>query len=434
MTKDMTAGLKPGDVVEVTVDRLGRQGDGVAETAEAQLYIPLTLPGDRLRARVEKRVGGGFRATIVGPVRRQGHPRPADCGHFADCGGCAVQHVPEDLYADWKRGMVEAALRHRGLDGIEVAAVVSVPPGARRRAELKAVRLPGRKGVKFGFMGRNSRRIVDVSHCPVLVPGLTALIGPVRDMLLELLAPRRTAAVHLTWTDSGADMVITLEETPDGEALSLLAGFAEAADIARLTWQGPRSEPELVALRRPPTVSFGGIAVTPPAGGFLQPTVEGEAILARAAAQAASGAGKVADLFCGCGALSLPLAHEAAVEAFDDDQAAVEAINQAVKLVQGVRPFAARCRDLFRNPVRADELAGFGAVLLDPPRAGAIAQVKELAGSGVPVVVMASCNPGTFARDARVLVDGGYNCRLVTPVDQFIWSPHIELVATFHRL
>ncbi|MGE4221308.1 MAG: class I SAM-dependent RNA methyltransferase [Alphaproteobacteria bacterium] len=421
--------------VEATVAALGAQGDGIAEVGGQRLYIPFAAPGDRLRVTPGAPRGDGREARIVRMLAPGPNRIDPACPHFGLCGGCALQHLSPTAAADHKRGLLQRALAHRGLDA-PVAETVAIPPGTRRRVSFAFRR--GRTPV-LGLNRRASQEVFDLSACPVLHPDLTALVAPLRRALAPLAALGRQADLRLTRTDSGIDMLLVPERprAPDLDTRMTLAELAETNDLARISWQadprrgGPAIEP--IAARRAPRVTFGDVTVRIPADAFLQPSVEGERALAGLAAAAIENAPhpvrRIADLYAGCGSLSFPLARLAPVHAVEGDATMLAALSGA----RGTRPMTTEVRDLARRPLLATELAGFDAVVFDPPRAGARTQAAEIAASRVPTVIAVSCNPATMGRDLRLLVDGGYRIERAVPVDQFPWSAHVEAVAVLRR-
>ncbi len=409
----------------VVIDHLGGLGDGVAQSASGRLHIPFTAPGDRAQIALT-----GKDAAKLTTLLEPGPARVAPpCRHFGRCGGCALQHLQAGFTADWKRSRVVAALARAGLGDVAVGEIVSVPPGTRRRATLAANRAG--KSVLLGFAERGSHRLVDLRECWILRRELVALIAPLRERLPPLLDAGESADIALTWTDVGADFVLIRRRPLTLADRETLAAFAEANDLARISWRPAPSAPaEPVAARRSPVIRFGDLAVAFPPGAFLQPSIEGQAELTKLVLNAVAGSkGTVLDLFSGLGTFAGPVAKTASVSAFDSDKAAIGALRAAA----GGRPIQAIERDLFREPLMGRELSGFAAAVIDPPRAGAQAQVRALADGGIPLIVYVSCNPITFARDAAILADGGYRLDHVTPVDQFQWSPHIELAGIFRR-
>jgi 23S rRNA (uracil1939-C5)-methyltransferase len=422
-----------GRQVELTVEQLGARGDGVAHIDEQAVFLPITLPGDRVVARISGERAGGLKAEVVELLELGPNRVEAPCPHFGPCGGCTVQHLdPAAPYSDWKRGLVVQALQHRGFDAGLVRPLRRIEPGSRRRMSL-TVLMQGKKAL-LGFNGRESHMIVDLQTCLLVTPRLRALLAPLRAALAERLAPRERAEVVATETGTGLDLLITCAARLDLQAREAWAAFAEAEDLARLSWRHPEEESEPLAVRRAPKVTFAGVAVEPVAGGFLQPSVAGEQLLTELVMGLIPGdVDTVADLFCGCGTFTFPLARVARVHAVESDARALAALWAGARRGDFANRITVEQRDLTRQPVLADELDGGDCVVFDPPRAGARDQVIELAGSSIPTIVAVSCNPNTFGRDARILVEGGYELTEVTPVDQFPWSGHVELVAGFKR-
>ncbi len=414
----------------ITIDRLGGQGDGIALVEGRTVYVAYGVPGDRLRVRLGKPRGQGLTAAILaveqaGPARRE-----PPCVHFGRCGGCALQHVDDGLYAEWKRGRVVEALRQQGLGEAPVAPLVRTPAGRRRRIAL-AARM-GKGGALLGFHAHESHDIVDLRECHVMLPALAALIPPLREMLGRELRAGAKAEVTATATATGIDLLIRADHQPGRDSRVELADFAGAQKLARLSWQAGKEEPEPVAQLRTPQVLFGGVAVDPPPGAFLQASAEAEQAMADLVVGAVGGAKRIADLYAGCGTFTFPLAKTAKVHAVEGDKDSLAALSAAARR-GAIGRITSERRDLTRNPLQPDELKPFDAVVFDPPRAGARAQAEMLAKSRVPTVVAVSCDPGSFSRDARILVDGGYRLESVTPIDQFVWSAHLEIVAVFRR-
>jgi 23S rRNA (uracil1939-C5)-methyltransferase len=346
------------------------------------------------------------------------------CPHFGTCGGCSLQDLAPADYAAAKRAAVQNALMKAGVSA-EVLAPVIVSPRSRRRAVFKIKSLP--QGLHIGFHAAKSHTVIDMHHCDVLTPGLFALVGSLRQRLEPLFGVGEAAELHVTETDTGFDCTFRwragLTAALTAELTSALSGLG----IARLTMGR-----DLVFEQVVPAVTLGGVSVALPPNPFLQSTREGEAALQEAVLKIAGKAKAVADLFSGVGTFALPLAHKGRVHAVEQDKAALQALAQAAK-APSLKPVSTEPRDLFKLPLTPAELNGYDAVVLDPPRAGAQAQVSALAKSQVPVIAYVSCDAASFARDAAILVKGGYRPGPVTPIDQFLWSSHIELVGGFHR-
>lgn len=428
---------------EVVIESLGGRGDGIAsldgDGPARPVFVPATVPGDRVRLRLTGERGGAYRGAVV-ELLEAGPGRVAPpCPHFGPCGGCALQHWEAARYADWKAGLLDRALARRGLADAAIRPMVRIAPGTRRRADLVAKRsLKDRSGdrVRLGFRERASHAVVDLETCLLLTPGLVALLPPLRAVLGALLPAGAEAQATVMESEAGLDLLLALPASPDLQTREALAGFAERQDLARLACRTPDGAPEPIALRRPPQVTFGGVPVVPPPGGFLQPSAAGEAALTEALLRALpDAASPVADLYAGCGTFSFAMAAQAArrVHAVEGDAAALSALQGAAQAAGLAARVSSETRDLERRPLSPEELKAYAAVVFDPPRAGAKSQAEAIARSAVPWVVAVSCNPNTFARDARILVDGGFALLEATPIDQFPWSGHLELVALFRR-
>jgi len=412
----------PSEVVELTIDAVGAQGDGVA----GKLFVPLTLPGERVRARAE-----GDRAEVLEILAASPERVTPACPHFGECGGCALQHWASAPYLAWKVEQIRLALARVRLE-TEILAPFAAAPGTRRRLALHA-RREGRAAV-VGFKARRSWRLAAIQACAIADPRLVAALPALRRIAEPFLEhPKSAPTLHVTQTLTGLDIDVTGVERRSGGGLSAdarlrAAEAAAEADVARVTLAG-----EAVYAARSAQVAMGGACVDLPAGAFLQATPQAEAAMTAFAVAAASGARSAADLYCGVGAFTFPLATIAPVLAADAAAPAVGALVSATASAPGLKPITAQARDLERRPILAHELRGVDVVLFDPPRAGAAAQCIEIGRSAVARVIGVSCNPATFARDARTLADAGFRLDRLLPVDQFLWSPHIELVGVFSR-
>lgn len=389
----------------VEVTSLGAKGDGLSEAGA----IAYTLPGDIVE-----------NGRIATPSPHRVTP---ECRHFGTCGGCLLQHASDEFMAAWKTGIVTQALRSRGLPET-IARIHSSPARARRRAVFSGRRT--KKTVQLGFFARGSDVLVPISECPLIVPEIEQAFEALKAVVR--LAATRNSVVKLAvaTSDAGLDVAVTGAVVLERSGLEALAEIGSG--FARVSWNG-----EVVLMRAPPSRRFGLAAVTPPAGAFLQATQDGEAALVDAVLRNVGAVDKVMDLFAGCGTFALPLAASAHVHAVEFEPDMVAALDAGWRQAPGLKRVSVEARDLFRRPMLAPELKGYDAVVLDPPRAGAAAQVAELAHSDVSRVVHVSCNPVTFARDAGSLVDAGFELYEVEVVDQFKWSPHVELVGSFTR-
>ena len=411
-------------VERLDIDHVGHFGDGVATVDGGNVYVPYTLGGETVEV-----------ATVHGhPDRRRllavEHASPERiapfCQHFGICGGCAIQHWEAEAYRAWKRNLVVETLAHAKL-ACEVAPLIDAHGAGRRRITLHA-RMGTHDVLKVGFAAANSHEIVPVDRCPVLDPALDGALEAAWALAEPLLPTGKPLDIQITASETGLDVDVRGSGPLPSAMIATLSRLAETHRLARLTRHG-----ELVLMRIPPTITIGAAHVTLPPGSFLQATIAGEETLAALAIEHCKRAKHISDLFCGVGPFALRLAAKSRVTAFDSDANAVAALQKAAMATSGLKPVKAEARDLFRRPLMPQELRDYDAVVFDPPRQGAQAQATQLAASKIPLVVAVSCNVATFARDARILIDGGYRLEAVTPVDQFRHTPHVELVAKFRR-
>jgi 23S rRNA (uracil1939-C5)-methyltransferase len=407
--------------LEVEILRLGTQGDGVAEGPDGPIFVPFALPGELVAI---KPSADGKHAELLDVLVRS--PERADpiCPHFGLCGGCTLQHLEEGAYLELKREQVVQALRSRGLE-TDVEPVRAVPVGSRRRAALTLGR--NQQGLALGYRRARSHDLIDIDVCPVLSPRIVKRLPKLKVALAPLLGRKAEARVGVTETETGLDLVIEGLRPPEA-ALARLAGDAAKLGVARITVDGDAFLPGVL-----PTVRFASAEVRLPAGAFLQTSAEAETVMTALVCEGVGHAKRIADLFAGLGTFTLALAETAAVDAFESDEAALAALSEAVRHTPKLKPVRTVQRDLFLTPVGGKELDCYDAVVFDPPRAGAAGQAEALAKSKVKKIVAVSCNPGTLARDLRILVDGGYRLTRVAPVDQFLFSSHVEIVAHLER-
>jgi 23S rRNA (uracil1939-C5)-methyltransferase len=406
---------------ELRIEAVGAQGDGLAQGA----FIPLTLPGERVTAQMS-----GSRGELIDVLEASADRVTPPCPHFGVCGGCALQHWAIEPYLDWKREQIRIQLGREGLE-TEILPTFASPPASRRRVALHA--RGGKGGVKLGFKERRSWNLAQIEVCPVTnprlvaaFPALTRLAGPFMEH------PKSAPTLHVTLTATGLDIDITGVEAKSGglsaDARVRAAMIAGEADFARVTLAG-----EMIYMARQPMVKLGPAVVALPAGSFLQAVPQAEKAMVEFAVEAAQGASRIVDLYSGVGTFTFRLAEIGAVHAADSSAPAIVALKGAVGTATGLKAITAEARDLTRRPVLSSELKKVDVAVIDPPRAGALEQSVEIGLSKVARVVSVSCNPATFARDAKVLIDAGFRLERVLPVDQFLWSPHIELVGVFSR-
>jgi 23S rRNA (uracil1939-C5)-methyltransferase len=408
----------------LVIGRVGNRGDGVAEGPGGPLYVAFALPEETVE--VEADSGHPDRRHLLKVIEASPDRIAPICPHFGTCGGCAIQHWNLDRYRAWKRNLVIEALSQARLDA-PVDALIDAHGEGRRRATFHA-RRSDHDVLEVGFSAARAHHVIGIDACPVLAPKLDGAIA-VAWAIAEALKPaRKPLDIAATATEGGLDIDVRGSGELNAARTGDLALIADAQKLARLTRHG-----ELIAQRTAPTLTMGRARVTLPPGAFLQATAAGEAELARLVCEHAGKAQHIADLFCGVGPFSLRLAERARVIVADIDAEAIAALKTAASTTQGLKPIEAQARDLFRRPYVAAELKRLDAVVFDPPRQGAEAQARELAKSTVPRIIAVSCDRNTFARDARILVDGGYRLTSVTPVDQFRYSFHVEIVARFER-
>ena len=399
------------------IERLGHLGDGIAT---GPVFVPRALPDEVVDGEV---VEGVLAAPKI--VTPSEHRVKAPCRHYNACGGCAVQHADDAFVANWKLTVVRTAVAAQGMEA-KIRGIETSPPNARRRAKLSGRRT--KKGAIVGFHARGSDTLTPVPDCKVLTSEILAVL-PVLETLTTGIASRKGEVSYtITASENGLDLAVDGAKDMTDVLRFEMAQFAQDARLARLSWNG-----ELLLTLAAPTQQFGDVVITPPPGAFLQATKHGEVTLLSAVQEATQGAKAILDLFAGCGTFALPLAKRASVHAIEAVPDMIEALDAGWRKSKGLKKVTSETRDLYRRPLDADELKSFDAVVIDPPRAGAEAQVHYITGSNIAQVAFVSCNPVTFARDAKILTDGGYTLNWVTVVDQFRWSPHVELAASFMR-
>lgn len=397
-------------MIELSIESIGQHGDGIAHFDGDRLFVPFALPGEHVRADRD-----GSRANLVEVLSPSPDRVEPPCPHFGQCGGCSLQHLAPPAYAAFKRNLVVDPLRRVGIE-TPVAELVDARGAGRRRTTLHV------RGREAGYMRARSHDLLDLDTCPILVPALAATAPRIARALGPLAGQCETS---FTMTDTGLDLSVRSERKLRSEQL---AAFAREHRLARLIFNG-----EPVYMARMPALRMGKSMVELPPASFLQATAAAEEALATLVIAGVGPAKRVADLFCGVGPFALRLAGQARVYAADSDRQAVAALQKAVNHTQGLKPVTTQVRDLFRDPLAPIELDRHEAVVFDPPRAGAEAQARELGRSKVKTVVAVSCDPTSFARDAAILVANGYKLLSVTPVDQFAYAAHVELVAIFRR-
>ena len=402
------------------IARLGAQGDGIADTETGPVFIPYALSGETVTAsRVKDRTD---LVAVLSPSPQRVTP---PCRHFTVCGGCAIQHLETGAYLDWKRQKVGQALRAGKIEA-EVAGIVPCAPGTRRRVTFSARKTE--RGVVFGFNRAHSNELVDIAECPISVPEIVASLDRLRVLAGMVSATPQPFHMTVTATASGLDIAAEGAGRLGEGKRRIVSEFAVREGFARLSVDG-----EIIIEPRKPAIMFGDAAVPIPPGAFLQATAFAEQTMADLVLSHLSRAKKVADLFAGCGSFALRLAKKSEVHAVEGDAAALAALDRGFRQAAGLKRVTHERRDLFRRPLTYKELNAFDGIVFDPPRAGAEDQSKQIARSDVPYVAAVSCNPGTLARDLAILAAGGYRVKSVTPIDQFLWSPHVEAVALLEK-
>ncbi|GAB2185483.1 class I SAM-dependent RNA methyltransferase [Roseibium sp. LAB1] len=405
---------------EIEITTLGHRGDGVAETETGTIYVAGALPGETVRANV---VDGRAQNPVI-EKRSPNRVEPV-CRHYDACGGCSVQHLAQSPYLSWKRGLVEKALRDRGIE-TDVSDTIAATVGGRRRAVLTATRAGHH--TLLGYHEKASHRLVDIAECPVLDPVIVEALPGLKSLASEVLPKKGELRITVLVTTSGLDVALDKADKGYERKIPALSQKVVDQNLARLSVNG-----EVILELRPPLLDMGGIGIVAAPGGFAQATLAAEHALSKLVLEGVGKAKTVADLFSGVGTFALRLGRQANVHAVEGDAAALAAFDKSLRKPQGLKKVTFERRDLSRRPLVKDELEPYDAVVFDPPRAGAQAQAEQLALSKVRTIVAVSCNPATLARDLRILLDGGYVLQSVTPVDQFHYSPHIEAVAVLTR-
>ncbi len=408
----------------IVIKRLGQHGDGIADSSEGPIYIPVAFPGEIVE--VNTVPGHPDRRRLVNVEQSSAQRIEPICPHFGICGGCAMQHLREDAYRSWKRDLVVTALSQAGIEAV-VAPVMDAHGDGRRRVVFHA-RRGGHGVLQVGFSAARAHRIVPIDRCPILAKSLDRALKAAWAIAEVMDCTGKPLDIQVTATDQGLDVDVRGSGTLSAPTISALANVAQRHDLARLT-----RHDELIAQARQPSLRMGTATVPLPPGAFLQATARAEAVLSQLVLDACGRANHIADLFAGVGTFALRLAGQARVFACDADEPSIAALTRAARSTAGLKPLHAERRDLVKAPLSAAELNRFDAVVFDPPRQGAQTQSREIAASRVPTVVAVSCSPGTFARDICQLVDGGYRLLSVLPVDQFRYSAHVEIVAQLQK-
>jgi len=416
---------------EIKIEQLGSAGDGVGELDGVPCFVPYSAAGDVLRVNKVDNRGAGILAEIEEIITPSPDRQDIKCRHFGTCGGCSLQHLNDDFVADWKANLIRQALAQKDITDVVINPTVMSPEFSRRRVEFVAKKR--KKGVMIGYHRPRSHQIFDVGECPLLQPELLALVKPLRAILPDLMPRNSEARLTLTATKNGVDLLVSIAAAIDLEGREQLATFAQTHKLCRISWYDETEKlMDQVASIKPAAITVGETDTLLPAGGFLQATLHGQETLVQLMLEHLPTKSRVVDLFAGCGTFTLPAAPFAKeVHAVEGSHTHTE--NMQLAANQQMLAVSTEARDLFRRPLLAEEFKGFDVVIIDPPRAGAKAQVQEIGLSNIKTVIFISCSPKSFARDAEVLLDYGFKMSPITPVDQFRWSTHIELFTTFTR-
>lgn len=419
----------PGNLL---IHELGPKGDGIHRSHGGSVYVDRALPGDRVQATIRRDAGGVLRGELLKLVKASPHRVKAPCPNYHVCGGCTLQHAKDEFYRRWKVDIVREALRGNGLKPRVWRDPVFLPAGDHRRATFTAYKK--NNIVTLGHYRRRAHHVTDIASCLVADPAIMDLRERLTTLLAPILQEGEPASAFIQAVDGQFDLVITgpvgKKGKPDLQTREAMARLAREANANRISWRATLGDAaEIISEIRPLRAHFGDLDVILPPLAFLQPTQAGEDALVDSVMALLPRAGKFADLFSGCGTFTGPMLERGTVDAYESVGSAIRALDKA----KGTRPLKAIRRDLFLNPLRRDEASRYDAIVFDPPRAGAQEQVRTLASSKTPLLVGVSCNPATFARDARILVNGGYWLDSVQVVDQFTWSHHVELVAAFTK-
>lgn len=426
----MPNALRPGDVFTLTITRLGGLGDGVGEHNGYFVYVPFALPGERVRAEVTSTKGKECRVKLLETEKTSPDRQAPPCSYFGQCGGCSLQHLSPQAYRRFKMAQMEALLARLGVAREALREMVEVGAGGRRRAELKVQVHKGE--VALGFYAARSHDLVDVNDCPVLEEGLSALIVPLKHAIASLKQSGNVLGVKLTGTEAGVAVLMNLRQPPKPADKEKLAAFAQAQGLAQLAWETEAGAQRLYGGEL--QLRLGEALVEIPSRAFLQASAAAQAAITSIVTEHLASCRHIADLYAGCGTYSFPLvAAGAKLHAFEGDAAMVAAMENACRRYGLEESLQVAQRDLFAAPLAALQLAGFDGAVINPPRNGALPQAEALAASNLRRVAMVSCNPASFERDARALLASGFHLQTLTPIDQFHWSAHLELVACFRR-
>ncbi len=416
--------------LKVTIDELGGRGDGIVQISGKRIYVPFTVSGDIVDVKYE-----GSKGRVRHIHQASTHRIDPICQHYTKCGGCQLQHVEDNYYRNWKTGLIETALVNQGIDDADILSLYISPIGSRRRAGFHAISR-GDGEIILGYAEKGSHNLIDLKMCPILVPEIVKFIIPLKSFLKKILKKKQKMAIQVTRGDNGLDVVfkgkgeVTLNLRMD------LATLAEKNNLSRISWfDTSLKKPyyETLAERRKPYVKFGGHKVFFPEGSFLQATSQGQVALISTMLRGIKGCNRVVDLFSGCGTFSIAAANYANVHAVENNEDMLTSLKNSANLIQGIKQVTTELRDLFLRPLLPHELNEYEVAIIDPPRAGARHQMVEIINSDIKKLIMVSCNPVSFARDAQALIGAEFKMGAILPVDQFLFSPHLEIITVFDR-
>ncbi len=406
---------------ELHISRLGSQGDGISETEHGEVYVPLTLPGETVIVEsVDDKVD------LISILKKSDDRIEAECPHYYMCGGCSLQHLSNEAYTKWKQQKVKQAFSNRGIE-VDIEPIYVAPKHSRRRTTLGMRRT--KKTTLLGYHSRRSHELIDISNCLIIKPEIEKQFENLKALLRPLTSRKGEIRITVTHTLNGLDVSLEyVSKRLDAQIRGEIAELARKFGISRLT-----IEKEIIFAQNTPQLQFGNVTVDLAPGAFLQAVKDAENYIADIITREIGTSKKVADLFCGMGTFTFPIAQKSEVTAIEYDEIALKYLDKTYRNTQNLKPITTELRDLFQDPLSAKELEKFDAVIFDPPRAGAKAQSDTLAQSSVPIIVAVSCNPSTLTRDLRILIDGGYKIKQVKPIDQFLFSPHVEVITVLHR-
>lgn len=415
---------------KVTIEEIGGRGDGIVRESGQVIYVPYSAPGDVADIKLQ-----GQKGRLKHLHQNSQHRVDAVCAHFTKCGGCSLQHIESEYYKQWKQGLIKTALVNQGVESAVINPIQVSPLGSRRRTTFQAIGR-GNGKIVLGYAEKGSHNLVNVENCPILDPEIMGFVKPLRAFLSKLLDAKQKMSIQVTCGDNGLDVTFNGKGEAGLNMLMDLATFAEVNDLARISWlDRALKNPyfETLAERRKPYVTFEGNKVFFPAGAFLQATEAGQNALTKIMLEGIEDAARVVDLFSGCGTFSIAAARHANVHAVENNEDMLTSLKNSANQMQGIKQVTTELRDLFLRPLLPHELDEYDVAIIDPPRAGARHQMQEILNSNIQKLVMISCNPITFARDVQNLADAGFSMGPVTPVDQFIFSPHLEIISIFER-